>query len=299
MTSEYSHLNAKAVEHLGLSDEERIKKIRSPRWIGYPEAQKVNARLEDLLTYPKSHRMPNLLVVGDTNNGKTMLVQRFCDAHPAEDNKDGEGVIVPVLYVQAPPTPDEGRFYNAILDKLFAPYRPSERVNQKHFQAMKLLRYVGVQMLIIDEIHQILAGHLTKQRAFLNVIKYIGNELQIPIVGVGTKDAFRAIQTDAQLANRFDPAQLPRWRFDKNFLRLLVSFERMLPLREPSRLHDTSVATQIFSMSEGYIGEVSRVLTAAAVQSVKTGKERIDEKVLKSLDWCSPSKRRYRPENGS
>lgn len=56
-------------------------------------------------------------------------------------------------------------------------------------------------------------------------MKYMGNELQIPIVGVGIKDAYRAIQTDSQLANRFEPAVLPRWEMDKNFLRLLMSFE--------------------------------------------------------------------------
>ena len=69
-------------------------------------------------------------------------------------------------------------------------------------------------MLIIDEIHHILAGNLNRQKGFLNVIKYLGNELEIPVVGVGTRDAYRAIQTDPQLANRFEPAVLPRWELD-------------------------------------------------------------------------------------
>lgn len=298
MSEAYPHLNPATVEMLDWPMEKRIEKIRSPRWIGYPEAQKILAKLEDLLTYPKSHRMPNLLVVGDTNNGKTLLVNRFCDAHPPDDNPQGDGIVVPVLYVQAPPTPDEGRFYNAILDKLFAPFRPSDRVNQKQFQAVKLLRYVGTQILVVDEIHQILAGNLNKQHAFLNVIKYLGNELQIPIVGVGTKDAFRALQTDPQLANRFDPALLPRWRLGKDYLRLLMSFERMLPLKEPSKLYDSALANQIFSMSEGYIGEISAVVTRAAVEALQNGKEKITDSVLKRIDWCPPSKRRYRPETG-
>jgi hypothetical protein len=52
----------------------------------------------------------------------------------------------------------------------------------------------------------VLAGPLLRQRQFLNVIKHLGNELQIPIVAAGTQDAFNAIQTDPQLANRFAPA---------------------------------------------------------------------------------------------
>lgn len=33
-----------------------------------------------------------------------------------------------------------------------------------------------------------LAGPLLNQRHFLNVMKYLGNELQLPIVAVGTQD---------------------------------------------------------------------------------------------------------------
>lgn len=287
-----SHLNESTLKLLELSDAERIERIRAPRWIGYPQAKAILAKLEDLLTYPKAHRMPNLLVVGDTNNGKTMLVQRFCAQHPADDNPDGDGIRVPVLFVQAPPIPDEGRFYNAILELLFAPYKPNDRVDKKQFQVIKLLKYVGLRMLVIDEIHHVLAGNLNRQRAFLNVLKYLGNELQVPIVAVGTRDAFRALQTDPQLANRFEPALLPRWEFDTDFLRLLASFERMLPLREPSMLHDTTLATKLFSMSEGYIGELSRLLTNAAVHAVETQRERIDERVLNGIGWVSPSDRK-------
>lgn len=293
----HPHLSSTTASWLTLSAAERVVKIRSPRWIGYPRTKAIIAKLEDLLAWPKSHRMPNLLVVGDTNNGKTMLVQRFRALHPADDNPDGQGVRVPVMVIQAPPTPDEGRFYNAILELLFAPYRPNDRVDKKLAQVIKLLRHVELRMLVIDEIHHILAGNLNKQRAFLNVIKYLGNELQVPIVGVGTRDAFRAIQTDPQLANRFEPAMLPRWSLDSDFLRLLASFERMLPLAEPSRLHDPALATKLHSLTEGYLGELSSLLVRAAVRAVETGHERIDSKLIEKIDWTAPSKRRRQTEH--
>lgn len=295
-TTDLAHLAPSTAQCLALSVEDRIARLRAPRWIGYPRSKTVLAKLEDLLCYPKSHRMPNMLLVGETNNGKTMLIERFRSRHPAYDNLRGEGVRVPVLVIQAPPTPDEGRFYNAILEKLFAPYRANDRVDRKQVQTIKLLRYVQLQMLVIDEIHHILAGNLNKQRTFLNVIKYLGNELQVPIVGVGTKDAFRAIQTDPQLANRFEPALLPRWSFDTDFLRLLASFERMLPLAEPSFLYDTSLATKLFSMSEGFLGELSTLLTRAGTAAVQSGRERIDTKLLDGMGWVSPSDRRRQAE---
>lgn len=295
MNEPASHLLQKAAAYLDRPDVERIAYIRSPRWIGYPQAQEILEQLENLLTHPKSHRMPNLLIVGDTNNGKTMLVKRFCDRHKPEDNPDGEAAVVPVLYVQAPPVPDESRFYNAILELLFAPYKSGDRADRKQFQAIKLLRTVGLKMLVIDEIHHILAGTMAKQKAFLNVIKYLGNELEVPIVGVGTRDAFRAIQTDLQLSNRFDHALLPRWANDEEFLRLLATFERAIPLRLLSNLVDGALADKIYSMSEGYIGEISRLLVAAAVEAIETRQEHIDKKILDRIGWTAPSERRKEP----
>lgn len=290
--SPFAHLQESAIQALGLNDDERIERIRSGRWIGYPQAKLAMARLNELLAHPPISRMPNLLIVGDTNNGKTMLVQRFRNQHPAHDNPHGDAIVVPVLYVQAPPVPDEGRLYNNILEQLFAPYRAGERIDKKQSQVLKLLKSVGLRMLIIDEIQHVLAGSLNRQRTFLNVLKYIGNELQVPIVAVGIKDAFRAIQTDPQLANRFEPIWLPRWQMDTDFKRLLVSFERMLPLREASELHNPELANRLLGMSEGLIGELSRILNEAAVLAIKSGKEHIDSQLLDGMDWCTPSERK-------
>jgi len=291
-----AHLTAAARAALDLPPAARIDRIRGPRWIGYPRAKQLLDKLDDLLTHPKTHRMPNLLIVGDTNAGKTMLANRFVQFHPADDNPDGDTASVPVLAIQAPPGPDENRFYNTILEALFAPYNPRERVAQKQVQVLRILKRIGVRMLIIDEVHNVLTGPVTKQRQFLNVLKYLGNDLQIPLVGLGTKEALRAVQADPQLANRFEPAALPRWQLNQEFQMLLMSFERALPLREPSRLADAPLARKLLALSEGSLGELSVLLTSAAVYAVKSGAERIDEQVLAAIDWVPPSERRRRAE---
>ncbi len=291
-----AHLSENAQAALELSVEERLDRIRRPRWIGYTRAKKLLDKLDDLLTHPKTHRMPNLLIVGDTNAGKTMLANRFVQLHPADKTLGGEAVIVPVLAIQAPPGPDEGRFYNAILEALATPYNPRERVAQQQIQVLRMLKRIGIQMLIIDEVHNVLTGSVTKQRQFLNVLKYLGNDLQITLVGLGTKEALRALQADPQLANRFEPAALPPWQLDQEFQMLLASFERALPLRQPSGLADEKLARKLLALSEGSLGELSVLLTSAAVYAVRSGTERIDEKVLAAIDWVPPSERRRRAE---
>jgi len=296
MVEAAAHLSENAQAALELSVEERLDRIRRPRWIGYTRAKKLLDKLDDLLTHPKTHRMPNLLIVGDTNAGKTMLANRFVQLHPADKTLGGEAVIVPVSAIQAPPGPDEGRFYNAILEALATPYNPRERVAQQQIQVLRMLKRIGIQMLIIDEVHNVLTGSVTKQRQFLNVLKYLGNDLQITLVGLGTKEALRALQADPQLANRFEPAALPPWQLDQEFQMLLASFERALPLRQPSGLADEKLARKLLALSEGSLGELSVLLTSAAVYAVRSGTERIDEKVLAAIDWVPPSERRRRAE---
>jgi len=296
MTSRIDHLNESAKATLALSDRERIDFIRRPRWIGYTKAKEVIAQLENLLTYPKTHRMPNLLLVGETNNGKTMIVNRRRQLHPETDDPDTEQCQWPVLVVQAPPVPSEVRFYTAILEKLSAPYCHSDSVYKKQFQVMKILRRVRVQIMIIDEIHQIVAGRIGAQRQFLNTIKYPGNELQIPIVGVGAYEAFNALQTDPQLANRFEPTVLPRWEQGREYLRLLSSFERMLPLKQPASLTEKDLAFKLLVMSEGTIGELSALLARAAVSAIEKRTETITPKLLDKVGWVRPSERKWQAE---
>jgi hypothetical protein len=149
-----------------------------------------------------------------------------------------------------------------------------------------------VKVLIIDEIQHVLAGPLLRQRAFLNVIQHLGNELQLPIVAVGTQDAFNAIQTDPQLANRFEPVILRRWTMGEDYLRLLASFEKALPLEHRSELLQTAMAIKILSLSEGTIGEISALVCRAAIAAIETGTERITIASLERCDYVAPSERR-------
>ena len=148
-----------------MTREERIAKIRGSRWIRYARAEQIAAKLDELLRLPKTHRMPNLLIVGETNNGKTALTRRFVQQHlPTLGDRDTLSHI-PVIAVQAPPAPDERRFYQAILTQVLEPFRPSHSLAQLQNEALRVLATVEVRLLIIDEIHHVLAGPFPAQAA--------------------------------------------------------------------------------------------------------------------------------------
>lgn len=301
MSNYGEHLDESAREALGFSIEKRIEFVRRDRWIGYDLALEIIDMMNDLLTHPKTHRMPCMLLASDTNNGKTTIINRFQSKHPAHDNPDGDAIILPVLVVQAPPVPDEGRFYDEILRKLGAPFKEKDKPGKKQFQIMTIFERLKVLMLVIDEIHDILAGGRVHQRNFRNAIKHLSNKLRMPIVGAGTHEAFNALQSDPQLANRFKPVILPRWKINDQmkpehdpYLQLLSSFEKRLPLPEPSILAQPQIALKILSMSEGLIGEIAEVLKLATIKAIKEKKKRIDVKLLDGLRWTPPSDRKWK-----
>jgi hypothetical protein len=105
-------------------------------------------------------------------------------------------------------------------------------------------------MLVIDEIHSLLAGSFREQRIILNAIRFLANDLRIPLVCAGTNDAKQALMTDQQLADRFEAAELPAWENDSAFQQLLLSFESILPLRLPSDFRDPKVQQRILTLTE-------------------------------------------------
>lgn len=121
-----SHLHASAQVLARLPGPERIQRIRADRWIGYPRAVEALVRLETLLEWPAKQRMPNLLLVGPTNNGKSMIIEKFQRRHPAVPGPEREQI--PVLSVQMPSDPSVARFYGALMAAMGAPSRPSQRL---------------------------------------------------------------------------------------------------------------------------------------------------------------------------
>jgi hypothetical protein len=287
-----SHLTPAARAAALLPQDERLRRIRADRWIGYPRALEALGRLEAVLWGPPKQRMPNLLIIGPTNNGKSMIVEKFRRSHAPESDPSSDRETLPVLVVQMPSEPSISRFYALLLAGMGAPLWPRARVADLEHLALRLMRAVGVRVLIIDELHNSLAGKSDARREFLNLIRFLGNELRIPVVGVGTREAYLAIRADDQLENRFEPIVLPVWDEGEATCSLLASFVASFPLRRLSEPATPDLARYVLARSEGTIGEICRLLMAAAIAAVETGEEAINRKTLMLAGYESPTERR-------
>lgn len=275
MEKKYEYVHEKFRHLVTASNQERIEFLDEPRWIGYTVANQIIENLVSLMNKPKHPRMFNLLVVGDSNNGKTTLIRHFYDLYGSpfvDSQSDG---VRPIILAEAPPSANEKELYISLLERFYVPYRPTDSVAKLRYQTIHLFREYKVKMLIIDEFHSLLVGTPRLQRQVMNAIKMLCNELQILIVGVGTKDAIRVLHTDPQHASRFDVAELSTWKLDKDFQKLLFQFQGILPLKKCSNLQSPELATKIHTISGGNLGNVHRLLTACAVEAINTGTEQI------------------------
>ena len=286
----FTHLHKSCISKLELDNNARVAEIRKPRWIGYSNAHAILQRFEDLFHHPRVSRMPNNMIIGRTNNGKTELLKKFCQNHLPDPNYSGENLIAPVIFMQAPPSPNEADFYSAILSGLYERV-PASSTSAKRSRTIEVLRRIGLKVLCIDEMHNSLAGSSVKQQQFLNTIKYVGNELNISIIASGTEDLLRAFSADPQIQNRFEPILLPKWKMNKEFQQLLRTFESILPLKQPSRLHEGLLCKKLLAMSEGTIGELSSLLNKAAIFAINHEIELIDIEVLSNCGYIPPSER--------
>ncbi|QFR49793.1 AAA family ATPase [Sulfurimonas lithotrophica] len=294
-------LSAKTQKVLTKSDEERIEYIEQEYWIDYPIAERILEKLEKLYKYgPGKTRTISMLLVGGSNNGKTTLLQEFIDKHPPYDyNLEGEkpnwvtdeyferytGIGIPVLSIIAPRSPSETRLYSIILQKLNVPFKSKDTVDIKGGLVNYYLKALNVQVLVIDEIHNILKGPTVKQLQIMSTIRDLSTELKIPIVLAGVKDALRAVGTEEQISSRYRPEYLTKWKMNEDYINLLATIVSRLPLKKESTILNEDDAKKILEMSKGYIGEIVNIVKSAAIYAIETGSERVTIKEIKECDF--------------
>ncbi len=275
-----AHLTPLAAALLHEPPDRRIRAILGERWVLYPRAKQALGVLNRLVTLPRTTRMPSVAIYGDSGMGKTMLMERFCSDHPARFDPEAGVERTPVLALQMAGKPGERRLYVQLLAALGLP-PPGSRASVVDLEqsALRLMRAIGLQVLVIDEVHNILAGSKREQRVVLNTLRYLSNELRLSLVCFGVAEAREAISGDVQLARRFDEFSLRRWSADAEFEALVGSILRNLPLREPSALSARSLR-RLLQVADGLTSRAFRALNELAVEAVASGREQITDEAV-------------------
>ncbi|WP_028311887.1 TniB family NTP-binding protein [Derxia gummosa] len=295
MTSVQDHLRPEARAALELPQPERIAFCRADRWVGYTRAEQILRQVDDLLLYPRSLRMPCLLIVGRSNNGKSSIVEQVLRRHPYIVKDDGTPGFS-ISWIALPATPTESNFWSEVLWSRNISHRVQERPDAKRLAAIDAMRFANTRLLIIDEMNH-LANAGKEAGKLLAGIKNATSALRIPIVATGTQTAIHAMRSEPQMMTRFEPIVLDRWTLNTEYLRFLASYEQLLPLAEPSQLASRELAPLIYGMAGDVIGGTVDVLKELAVFAIESGVERIDISLLTKFkktrlpDWEDAARR--------
>lgn len=278
------HLDAKSRPLALKSDKERIERIQSLKWMGYPRADRILERMEWLFDHARTERMPNMLLVGESMSGKTSIANRMQALHPAQTGRSDQTDHRPVIYLQLLGCSTPKEFLQTVLESVHAFYPPSAKLPRLMGILEKIIPAMGTRLLIIDELDHLVSGTRKAQRDLRDQFKLLGNELRLPIVAIGTMQSRSAFETDQQLSNRFQPFELPSWRYDESdqavedlesLEAILLEWEKTCPLRMPSQIVNDDCIEKIHEDTLGYLGYMMRYLTDASEHAIKTGQERI------------------------
>jgi hypothetical protein len=91
-------------------------------------AQTAVERAKDLggLQLPRTHRMPNLLIVERDQQRQDRTGPALCAWDPPQASSGDVPSSIPVVAIEAPPVPDERRLYQVILREVTTPASPPE-----------------------------------------------------------------------------------------------------------------------------------------------------------------------------
>lgn len=178
--------------------------------------------------------MPSVAIYGDSGMGKTMIMKRFRDEHPPSFSPATGTLKTPVLAMEMTSRPGERRFYAELLTLLGAPQRPRADIAHMEQAALRIMEAIGVQVLVIDEVHNILAGPTASSASSWPHCVSSATDSRSRSSPFGVNEAREAIGGDVQLARRFEQFTLSRWAANEQFETLVVSILRNTPLRRPS-----------------------------------------------------------------
>lgn len=272
--------------------DDSVDAIFRPRWIEYDVAKEALTLMQQIMDHPPSHRPPCCLLVGDTNNGKTTIALQFSKVENRSYYEENNEERHPVVYLQAPPGPDLSQLYSGILRSLDAPFPKSSRWPAKQDQLLTLLPRFGVRMIIIDEIHNLIQGNRDQQQLFLNGLKFLTNELRIPIVALGTRNAESIFQTDQQMGNRFEPFRIPRWEPNEKYAIFVNRVIHSTGFEASKDFTNKRLINKIHVETNGLTGETTKLLHATIAIAADQGERIVSPSHLEEVRWVKPDERR-------
>lgn len=273
---EASHLSPEAEKVLDAPRDVRAAFVARDLLVRYPAFDAMVERARALALAPVRTRAQGLVLSAKSNNGKTTLANSIHSAL----SKIGDANRPIALSIDVGGATDGKTIYGRILDALGSPARISHRLNDRELILTHILKTQRVRLLILDELQDITTGNERDRQRVLMCIRYLMNNMQLQVLGLGTETAFQTLSANSHLAARFREVSLPKWRADATLAKFLATFERYLPLPAPSNLSAPASLKLLAKIGQGSIGTIIDRLRDAAHWAIAEDQPSITPELL-------------------
>jgi Bacterial TniB protein len=103
-----------------------------------------------------------------------------------------------------------------------------------------------------------------KQRAALNVVKFLSNELRVSIIALGTSEALHVMRTDPQIASRFESCTLPSWTANEQLRSFVAGFLKQIEIKSGDLVNSKVAMDYLLELTSGVTGRIVELLRLGA-----------------------------------
>jgi len=275
-------------------DSEFFKKLTAVEnlLIAHPSFERAVCHLQKTITLSSNGIEPrHALLLGESGTGKTWLAQHLASLY-FQDGKgiDSPNTNNPVLLVNTPSIPTLKGLAEEILLALHDPLYCRGTASDKRQRALGLIKKCRVKLIVFDEFQHFLDhGWYNSLTSVTDWLKRFIDDAGIPCLLMGLPRCEEILQANEQLRRRFSTTlELPVFSIDTNdaereFRAILNQIDRSLPTERKSGLAESDFARRLYFASNGLLGYLRKIITAAFEVTVQENRSMVDMQILEKV----------------
>lgn len=235
-------------------------------FIRCPQSVHALERIRDVhMTSKATGKGKAIAVLGPSGAGKSTNLMEYIRSY---DGQASAGEKKLILFVEVPSTPTPKSLGTAVLVAMGDQFAHRGSAEEKLFRIVKLMTGLNTELIMFDEAQHLVERRRTPTGATTDWLKNLLNMSKVAVVLAGLKRTQDLLLSNEQLRRRFSATvYCDRFRVDKpdsakQFVKLLISFEKMLPVPSLS-LSSNDTALRFYHASYGLIDYLIKVIDRA------------------------------------
>ncbi|WP_308909460.1 TniB family NTP-binding protein [Pseudokordiimonas caeni] len=285
-SSEREHLISAAVRQLVDAPlKKRYDFIHKRHWYNFDYAAALIERIDTVRRYAAmSQSSIGLRVVAPSGMAKTAILEHYCDSRRPYQDRSAKVTITPVLMIELMPTRmGGGDLVGAAYEKLEAGYKRGT-ITQEMGRLAKILRDMGLQLLLIDEGDTLKDMREGAMVDVLSQAKWLTNRLKIPAIFSLTPPAAGFFTRDTQIDRRFMPYHIPPWSLSDAFAKAVSTVMAYMPFPDPPEdsIFEDAGLRFLLAASRQETSSMIRLIKFGATIALEAGEPRLTLEALKA-----------------